>query len=66
MGARYATPESTLTAPITEMGISTFGKKINLSLLKIFAKITKNVISRKNKDFNSNIWRKKSKILVIP
>ena len=47
MDARFAILESTLTGPSYRVGNFRFLKNNNLSFLKIFEKITKNVISRK-------------------
>ena len=47
MEARFAILESTLTGPSYRVGNFRFLKNNNLSFLKIFKRITKNVISRK-------------------
>ena len=47
MEARFAILESTLTGPSYRVGNFRFLKNNNLSFLKFFEKITKNVISRK-------------------
>ena len=46
MEARFAIPDSTLTVPNYRVGNFSFLKNNNLNFLKIFEKITKNVISQ--------------------
>ena len=55
MEARFAIPDSTVTGPNYRLGNFRFLKNHNnLSFLKIFEKITKNVISRKLQGFEQS------------